>query len=52
MQVFDLSNGATQVNVFTGLGDYRVRLRFVDDKGADLLPAHEVPVYVTAVERG
>jgi hypothetical protein len=52
VQVFDLSNGATQVNVFVGLGDYRVRLRFVDDKGTDVLPAHELPVYVTAVERG
>ena len=51
LQTFDLSNGATQVNLFIGLGEYRLRLRFVDDKGNDLLPAHELPVRVTAVER-
>ena len=50
-QSFDLSNGATQVNLFIGLGDYRLRLRFVDDKGNDLLPAHELPVHVVAVDR-
>lgn len=47
---FNLATGATQVNVFVGVGDYRLRLRFVDDKGADLLPAHELPVRVVAQE--
>ncbi|MBL8347371.1 MAG: DUF4399 domain-containing protein [Rubrivivax sp.] len=49
---FNLANGATQVNLFVGVGDYRLRLRFVDDKGADLLPAHEMPVRVVAQEPG
>ena len=48
---FDLANGATQVDLFVGLGEYRLRLRFVDDKGAELLPAHELPVRVVAQER-
>jgi hypothetical protein len=51
-QNFKLSNGATQVNLFVGVGDYRLRLRFVDDKGTDLLPAHETPVRVVAQEPG
>lgn len=51
-QNFNLANGATQVNLFVGVGDYRLRLRFVDDKGADLLPAHEIPVRVVAQEPG
>jgi Domain of unknown function (DUF4399) len=50
-QTFDLSNGSTQVNLFIGLGEYRLRLRFVDDSGNELLPAHELPVRVTAVDR-
>ncbi len=51
-QNFKLANGATQVNLFVGVGDYRLRLRFVDDKGTDLLPAHEIPVRVVAQEPG
>ena len=52
VQNFDLANGATQVNVFVGVGDYRLRLRFVDDAGNDLLPVHELPLRVVAQERG
>jgi hypothetical protein len=52
VQNYNLGNGATQVNVFVGIGEYRVRLRFVDDKGTDLLPAQEMPLRVVAQERG
>ncbi|MBI5719414.1 MAG: DUF4399 domain-containing protein [Burkholderiales bacterium] len=45
---FNLANGATQVNLFIGAGDYRLRLRFVDDKGVDLLPPYDMPVRVIA----
>jgi hypothetical protein len=51
LQTFTLANGATQVNVYVGVGDYRLRLRLLDDRGADLLPAHELPVRVVAQER-
>jgi hypothetical protein len=50
VQNFNLSNGATQVNVFIDPGNYRLRLRFVDERGADLLRAHELPVRVVARE--
>lgn len=48
---YTLANGATQANVFVGVGDYLMRLRFVDDKGSDLLPAHEMALRVVAQER-
>ncbi len=52
VQSFDLSNGATQANVFVGVGAYVLRLRFVDPaSGADLLRPHELPVSVTQQER-
>ena len=47
VQTFALKNGATQVNVFTGVGSYVARLRLVNAAGADLLPAHETPLRVT-----
>jgi Domain of unknown function (DUF4399) len=47
VQRLDLSNGATQANVFVGVGAYVLRLRFVDPaSGADLLRPHELPVSV------
>jgi galactose mutarotase-like enzyme len=39
VQNFRLKNGATQVNVFVGVGSYITRLRLVGANGADLLPA-------------
>lgn len=50
VQGFDLVSGATQVNVFVPAGDYRLRLRFVGERNADLLPAHELPVRVVRQE--
>lgn len=51
-QSFDLSGGATQANVFVGVGSYLLRLRFVDPvSGADLLRPHELPVTVTQQDR-
>jgi hypothetical protein len=48
----DLSNGATQANIFVPAGDYLMRLRFVDPAGGvDLLRPHELPVNVTRQER-
>lgn len=47
---FKLSNGATQVNAFLGMGDYIARLRLVDPTGTELLPAHELPFKVTRQE--
>lgn len=46
----DLVNGATQLNVFSGQGHHLLRLRFVDDRGVDLLPPHELPVRVVGQE--
>ncbi len=52
VQSFDLSNGATQANLFIGVGNYFLRLRFVDPvSGADLLRPHELPVSVTQQDR-
>jgi hypothetical protein len=52
VHAFDLSNGATQANVFVGVGAYLLRLRFVDPaSGADLLRPHELPINVAAQER-
>jgi len=52
VQALDLSNGATQANVFVPVGSYQIRLRFVDGKTQrDLLPPHEQGVVVTAQER-
>jgi hypothetical protein len=51
-QTFELSNGATQANLFVPPGTYQMRLRFVDGATRrDLLPAHEQTVIVTAQER-
>jgi hypothetical protein len=47
----DLSNGATQANLSLANGVHRLRLRFVDNNGADLLPAHELPIRVVAQDR-
>lgn len=52
VQSFDLSNGATQANVFVGIGTYTLRLRFVDPQsGADLLKPHELLANVVAQDR-
>lgn len=52
VQSFDLSNGATQTNMFIPVGNYLLRLRFVDPaSGADLLRPHELPVNVTQQDR-
>jgi Domain of unknown function (DUF4399) len=52
VQSFDLSNGATQANVFAPVGAYTLRLRFVDPAtGADLLRPHEMPVTVATQDR-
>lgn len=52
VQSFDLSNGATQTNLFIPVGNYLLRLRFVDPaSGADLLRPHELPVSVTQQDR-
>jgi hypothetical protein len=45
---FVLANGATQTGIGLPNGDYRLRLRFVNDRGTELLPAHELPVKVVA----
>lgn len=50
VQAFDLKNGATQVNVFIGNGEYLARLRLVGPDGRDLLPAHELPLLVQRQE--
>ncbi|MEO8804736.1 MAG: DUF4399 domain-containing protein [Burkholderiaceae bacterium] len=52
VQSFDLSNGATQANLFIPVGSFLLRLRFVDPvSGADLLRPHELPVSVTQQDR-
>ncbi len=52
VQSFDLSSGATQANLFVGVGSYWLRLRFVaGDSGRDLLPPHELPISVGTQER-
>ncbi|MEO8056821.1 MAG: DUF4399 domain-containing protein [Burkholderiales bacterium] len=52
VQSFDLSNGATQTNLFIPVGNYLLRLRFVDPvSGVDLLRPHELPVNVTQQDR-
>lgn len=48
---WDLVNGATQLNLVLAVGSQRLRLRFVDDRGADLLPPNELPLRVVAQER-
>lgn len=47
VQTHDLKNGATQVNVFVGTGSYIAKVRLLGPSGADLLPAHELPLRVT-----
>lgn len=52
LQSFDLSNGATQVNVSAPVGGYVLRVRFVDPvSGVDLLRPHELPIAVRVEER-
>lgn len=52
VQATDLSNGATQTNLFLPVGSYQVRLRFVDGATRrDLLPAQEQTIVVTAQEK-
>jgi hypothetical protein len=52
VQTFELSNGATQANVFVPIAAYLLRLRFVDPvSGADLLRPNEMPVNVVAQDR-
>jgi Domain of unknown function (DUF4399) len=52
VETYNLSGGATQTNLFIPVGEYRLRLRMVGgEAGADLLPAHEIPVSVIAQEK-
>lgn len=52
VQAVDLSNGATQANLFLSPGPYTLRLRFMDDgRSKDLVPAAEINISVTAQER-
>ena len=51
VESFDLGNGATQANLYVPIGEYRVRLRLVNNAGADLLPAHDITVSVVAQDR-
>ena len=50
VQTYKLANGATQVNVFVGTGDYVARLRLVGNDGSNLLPPHELPLRVTRTD--
>jgi hypothetical protein len=50
LQSFELRKGATQVDVVARVGEYRLRLRMLDDKGRDLLPAHDIPIRVLTAE--
>ena len=48
----ELSDGATQTNLWLSPGPYRLLLRFVDGQTRrDLLPPSETEVFVTALER-
>jgi hypothetical protein len=47
----DLANGATQYNLDLPNGDYVLRLRFVDARQRELLPASETPVSVNGQGR-
>lgn len=52
VQSTDLSNGATQTNLFLPVGAHTLRTRFVDAvSGRELLPAQDIDVNVTASER-
>jgi hypothetical protein len=51
VEAYDLSNGATQVNVFAPPARYTLQLRFQDDHGRDLVPSSETGVTVTAQQR-
>jgi hypothetical protein len=52
VQGLDLSNGATQANLFIPVGSYQLKLRFVDGATRrDLLPPQEQSLIVTAQER-
>ncbi len=52
VQALDLSNGATQANLFVPPGNYQLRLRFLDGPTQrDLLPPYEQSIVVTAQER-
>ncbi len=50
VQTNKLANGATQINLFIGVGDFRLRLRLQDAADKDLLPPHELPVKVVKQE--
>jgi hypothetical protein len=50
-QVMDLSNGATQANLFLSPGRYRLRVRFFDDARRELVPPAEITLPVTAQDR-
>lgn len=51
-QAVDLSNGATQANLFVPPGSYQLRLRFVDGAtGRDLLPPAEHSLVITGQEK-
>lgn len=49
VQRVDLGNGATQTNLFLPPGNYRLRLRLLDDsRTADLAPTAEISITVTS----
>ena len=51
-QLIDLSNGATQAQLFLAPGSYTLRARLMDESGSrELAPAAQVNVLVTAQER-
>ena len=51
-QSLDLSNGATQANLFVPPGNYLLRLHFIDSTGKrELLPAAEHSVTITGQDR-
>ena len=52
MQTTDLSNGATQTNLFLPVGDYALRVRLLDSvNGRELLPAQETNIKVISADR-
>jgi hypothetical protein len=52
VQQLDLSNGATQANLFLPIGVYQLRLRMFDDgRARELAPAAEISLNVVSQER-
>ncbi len=52
VQAIDLANGATQANLFVPVGNYTLRLRFMDDsRSQELLRAPDIKVSVVVQEK-